>query len=220
MQVTELIESITEAQHWFNTSKTRPLVVVACQDHYGCTKAFKFPSETRFGGKLLQIKRFYDMKSALQSVVQSVDYLRFDFENDTIAPIISDNRIWLEMQVLVEAMGPLLLLLRLADCNAPTLSKVKGTVDLVASKMVDTGNDTVADKICACFHRMVPELTSDIANAAYVLDPQFVDKSKHADQSVMLSFWLLSHVNRYILPKTLPGHEPAPKWSTNSPRSE
>ena len=198
VQVAELIVTITEAQHWFNTSKTRPLVVIACQDHYGCTKAFKFPSETRFGGKLLQIKRFYDMKSALQSVVQSADYLRFDFENDTIAPIISDNLIWLQMQVIVEAMGPLLLLLRLADCNAPTLSKVKGTVDLIATKMVDSGNDTVSDKICACFHRMVPELTSDIANAAYVLDPQFIAKSKHADHTVMRSFWLVARESLHI----------------------
>ena len=198
MQVAALIVTITEAQHWFNTNKTRPLVDIACQDHYGCSKAFKFPAVTRFAGKLIQIKRFYDMKSALQSVVQSADYLRFEFEDDTVAPVISGIEIWAEMDVVVEAMGPLLLLLRLADSNAPTLSKVKGTVDLVASKMVDTGNDTVSDRICACFHRMVPELTSDIANAAYVLDPQFIEKSKHADQSVMRSFWLVARESLHI----------------------
>ena len=143
MQVAALIVTITEAQHWFNTNKTRPLVDIACQDHYGCSKAFKFPAVTRFAGKLIQIKRFYDMKSALQSVVQSADYLRFEFEDDTVAPVISGIEIWAEMDVVVEAMGPLLLLLRLADSNAPTLSKVKGTVDLVASKMIDTGNDFI-----------------------------------------------------------------------------
>ena len=198
VQVAEMIEAITEAQHWFNTNKTRPLVAIACEQHYGCTKAFKFPAETRFGGKLLQCKRFYDMKSALQTVVQSADYLRFDFEDDAIAPIISDNAMWDHIGMVVEAMGPLLLLMRLGDSNAPTMSKVRGTVDLVGSQMVDTGNDTVTDKISACFHAMVPELTSDIANAAYVLDPQFIAKSKNADQSVMRSFWLVARESLHI----------------------
>ena len=170
----------------------------ACIDHYGEPKQFKFPAETRFAGKLLQLKRFDDMKAALISVVQSADYLRFDFQDDTFAPQITDNDLWAQMDVIVEACGPLLLLLRLADSTAPTLSKVKGTVDLVASKMIDTGNETLTDRISACFHNMVPELTSDIANAAYVLDPQFVRKSKNADQAVMLSFWTVARASLHI----------------------
>ena len=173
-------------------------MVKACIDHYGEAKQFKFPAETRFCGKLLQIKRFNDMKAALLSVVQSAGYLRFDFQDDEIAPRVTANDIWDTMDVIVEALGPLLLLLRLADSTAPTLSKVKGTVDLVASKMIDTGNETLTDRISACFHNMVPELTSDIANAAYVLDPQFVRKSKNSDQAVMLSFWTVARASLHI----------------------
>ena len=131
-------------------------------------------------------------------MVQSVEYLRSEFEDDTVAPQISGNDMWGQVDVIVEGMEPMILVLRLTDSNAPTLSKVKVTVDLVASKMIDTGNETLTDRISACFHRMVPELTSDIANAAYVLDPQFVRNSKDADQSVMLSFWKVARTSLHI----------------------
>ena len=69
--IDELIEWMTDAQKWFGTNKLAPLVKYFCQKHYGSTRNFIFPAETRFAGKLLQIKRFFNMKSALQQCVLS-----------------------------------------------------------------------------------------------------------------------------------------------------
>ena len=198
-QVGELVELVNDAQHWFNTHKTRPLVAAATMQHYNVERHFMFPSDTRFAGKLLQLKRFQSMKNALQSVVSSADYLRFQFEDDEIAPAITAADMWEIMDVIVDACGPLLLLLRLCDSNAPTLSKLRATVDLVKTKMVDTGNDTLTDRIAACFHRRAPELCSDMANAAYCLDPQFIDKSRAAPAEVMASFWKVARESLHIV---------------------
>ena len=85
--------------------------------------------------------------------------------------------------------GPILLLLRLADGNGATLSKLKGTLEYIRSIMVDEGDNTLEDQICTAFHNRAPELECDISSAAYVLDPQFVNKSRNTDTSVMNSFW-------------------------------
>ena len=139
------------------------------------------------------------MKAALQSVVTSADYLRFQFEDDTVAPMITDTDMWDMMDVVINACGPLLLLLRLTDSNAPTLSKLRASVDMVKSKMVDSGNDTITDRIAAAYHKRAPQLCSDIANAAYVLDPQFIQKSKSAPPDVMISFWTVARESLHIV---------------------
>ena len=56
-----LLEWITEAQHWFSTNKLKPLLQIFCREHYGTTRAFIYPADTRFAGRLLQIKRFLSM---------------------------------------------------------------------------------------------------------------------------------------------------------------
>ena len=52
------------------------------------------------------------------------------------------------------------------------------------------GNHTLEDQISVAFHNRAPELECDVSNAAYVLDPQFVSKSRNnSDSNVMKSFW-------------------------------
>ena len=58
---------------------------------------------------------------------------------------------------------------------------------------------TLQDKIAAAFHARVPELCSDLANAAYVLDPQFIAKSRTAPGDVMTSFWKVARGSLHIL---------------------
>ena len=59
--------------------------------------------------------------------------------------------------------------------------------------MIDSGNHTLEDQIAVAFHNSDPELECDVSNAAYVLDPQFVSKSrKNSDSDVMKSFWKVS----------------------------
>ena len=93
------------------------------------------------------------------------------------------------MSTVCETVGPILLLIRLADSNGATLSKLKGTVDYLKTKFVDHGTDSLEDRIAEAFLHRAPELESDIASAAYVLDQQFVHKSKHASSEVMQHFW-------------------------------
>ena len=144
------------------------------------------------------------MKKAIQQLVKSAQYQRFDLVNaetgtDDIGIRIQGRNVWRLMETITTAAGPVLLLLRLADSNAPTLSKLKGTVDYIASCMVDSGSNTLQDKICAAFHSRAHELESDIASAAYVLDPQFVRKSRDAGGDVMGAFW---NVARRVLRNT------------------
>ena len=129
------------------------------------------------------------MKSALQQCVLSAQYLRFNFKDDIFATRISSPDVWDLMKQIITAAGPVLLLLRLADCNTATLSKLKGTVDYVAKLLPDTGSDTLQDKIAIAFHNRAPELESDIADAAWVIDPQFIDKSRKSSSELMSRFW-------------------------------
>ena len=191
-EIDEVISFVTDAQKWFLTNKLGPLLQKFCIQHYGVSRAFIFPAETRFAGKLLQLKRFLSMKNALQQLVQSAQYLRFNFERDPFAGRISGGGIWDLIKRVTSTAAPVLLLLRLADTNEPTLSKLKGTVDYIKGKMIDTGTNTLEDKICVAFQNRSPELEFDISSAAYILDPQFIMKSRRAGADVMKAFWTVS----------------------------
>ena len=140
----------------------------------------------------MQIKRFLSMRDALQQLVESEEYTRFEFENDMFATRLSRGEVWRLMARVTQAAGPVLLLLRLADSNVSSLSKLKGTVDYVTSLMVDSGDNTLEDQIAVAFHNRAPELECDVANAAYVLDAQFVPQSRNVNADVMKSFWKVS----------------------------
>ena len=191
-EIADLLEWLADAQKWFTTNKLGPLLQRFCREHYLTTRAFINPSETRFAGKLLQIKRFLSMKSALQQLVKSSQYQRFNFLEDVFIDKISGTDVWELMSAVCKTAGPILLLIRLADSHGGTLSKLKGTVDYIKSQLIDTGAGRIQDDIAAAFHNRAPELDSDIASAAYVLDPQFLDQSRHASSTVMSSFWQIS----------------------------
>ena len=188
-EVNDLITFLTNAQHWFGTNKLGPLLKEFCLQHYGTSRSFYFPAVTRFAGKLLQIKRFLSMKASLQQLVQSAQYLRFRFDPDPFAMRISGRAVWELMERVTSTVGPILLLLRLADSNAATLSKLKGTIDYIKTKLSDQGNDSLEDKICVAFHNRCPELECDISSASYVLDPQFIMKSRRPTAEIMAAFW-------------------------------
>ena len=132
------------------------------------------------------------MKAALISLVQSAKYLRFELEGDVFAPRIGQDTVWRLIERIVTKCGPILLLLRLADSNAPTLCKIKGTLEYLKTKFVDTGSNSLEDKICVAFNNRAPEFECDIASAAYVLDPQFIKSSRMTPRDVMRSFWEVS----------------------------
>ena len=132
------------------------------------------------------------MRDALQQLVESEEYTRFEFENDIFAERLTDGRVFRLISRITRTAGPVLLLLRLADSASSTLSKLKGTVDYISSLMLDDGKNTLEDQIAVAFNNRAPELECDVSNAAYVLDAQFVFKSRNADSDVMKSFWKVS----------------------------
>ena len=129
------------------------------------------------------------MKRALQAVVQSQKYTRFNFADDDFADRIVDTDLWDLIDTVTDKCGPLLLLTRLADSSKPTLSKMKGVIEYLKALYVDEGHDSLEDLIAQAFHRRVGAMESDVMSAAYILDQQFIKHSTNADQETMTSFW-------------------------------
>ena len=130
------------------------------------------------------------MKLALQQCVGGPQYTRYNFADDVYADRIVQDDVWDLQSRIIKCLGPLLLIVRLGDMKKGTLSKLKGTVDYVKSLMVETGDGSLEDKIAHIFHDNVGDLESDVASAAYVIDPQFVHKSKNVTIEVMNSGFL------------------------------
>ena len=156
------------------------------------------------------------MKLALQECVKSEKYLTYNFDNDVYAPrILTDGNAvaatgasasasavstaagslidcWSLMEKICEHAGPLLLLIRLGDLRQATLSKLRGTVDYMKTLMVVTGDGSLEDQIAQCFHKRVKDLESPVADCAYMIDPQFIAKSREAPAPLMKKFWQVS----------------------------
>ena len=190
--IASVITFVADAQHWFSTQRVGPLLKRFCIEYYGTTLSFVWPADTRMFGKFLQLMRFKKMKQAIRSTVVSAQYERFCFEGDRFKDRIMGDDLWHLLDEITHHVGPLLLLLRLADSNAATLSKLKGTVEYLRKIYVDSGGDTLKDKISVAFINRAPELECDISSAAYILDPQFVFKSRNAPREVMQAFWRVS----------------------------
>ena len=93
-EIKELTEWLLDDQKWFSTGKVGSLLKSHCIRLYKTTRSFIFPAETRFAGKLLQIKRFLLMKDALQTLVRGEEYQRFEFEDDLFASRIESTALW------------------------------------------------------------------------------------------------------------------------------
>ena len=188
-----LDEWMTDAQHWFSTHavasfrKDQKLPGEPC--------SFVWPAQTRYCGLILKIKRFREMKDLLRRVVNSGVYLEKRFVNDHIADSINGVDKWDLMDRVIETMGPLLLLCRLADSQKPVVSKLYGTQLYVRSKMEKAakkgGAGSVEDKICKVFLGRWSEMQADIVCATYMLEPLFVDQSK-ASVTCTIKLWELA----------------------------
>ena len=74
-----------------------------------------------------------------------------------------------------------------------TLSKLKGTVEYIQTVMVDSGEDSLEDRISVAFHNRAPELDCDVVSAAYVLDQQFINPytvSRYSGFTWVISYFL------------------------------
>ena len=176
----ELNKWITEAQHWFASHTLTSMRMDMKQP--GEKTGFVWPAVTRYGGLLLKIKRFLSMKDLLRRIVNSGVYTEKNFTEDPFKDHILGADKWSLMERVTDTMGPLLLLIRLADGQKPVISKLHGTQLYVRSKLeqsaVRAGADSVESKILRVFLTRWGEMQSDIVGATYMLDPLFVDKSR------------------------------------------
>ena len=178
-----LNEWVTQAQHWFCTHALSSLRIE--MKHPGEKSAFVWPVITRYVGLLLKLKRFHGMKALLRRIVGSGVYVEKNFAEDPIKDVVLGADIWALMQRVIDTMGPLLLLCRLADGQKPVISKLHGTQLYVRSKLEASAArsgaaDSVESKILQVFLTRWGEMQAPIVGATYMLDPLFVDKSKTA----------------------------------------
>ena len=199
---------ITEAQHWFSTHAMKGLIDALAEVDE--PKKFIWPVCTRFCGLLLKIKRFREMRDLLRRVATSGVYVEKNFLEDKVKPEIVAADPWALMDRVIEVMGPLLLLCRLADGQKPVMSKLYGTQLYVKDQMQTVAEATpegsVERKIFAVFTNRWPGLQSDIAQATYCLDPLFVDKSKTA-AGCIIKLWQLA---RKVIKKHSQNHKTRP----------
>ena len=182
MELSDLNEWITDAQHWFSTHALKGLINQLAEP--GEPKTFIWPACTRYCGTLLKIKRFRSMRELLRRVVTSGVYVEKNFKEDPIKPAVLAADVWSCMDRVIKTMGPLLLLCRLADGQKPVMSKLYGTQLYVRQQIESVAEQSalgsVERKICAVFLSRWKEMQSDIASATYCLDPLFVNNSKNA----------------------------------------
>lgn len=194
--ITELVETnewITNCQHWFTTHACASFLRDQAQP--GEKKTFVWPAVTRYCGVLLKWKRFLEMKPLLRRVVTSGVYTEKNFVDDPYPDVINGAEVWTKIDRVVQMMGPLLLLCRLADGQKPVMSKLHGTQLHVRKLMQDraaaAGDGSVEQKICDIFLERWPEMQSEIASAAYMLEPLFVHNSSRS-AACTIHLWKLA----------------------------
>ena len=189
----ELDEWITDAQHWFSTHACSSFL--KGQALPGEPTAFVWPAVTRYCGLLLKIKRFLKMKPLLRRVVNSGVYRDKNFIDDPFVDVINADEKWDLMQIVTNTMGPLLLLCRLADGQKPVMSKLHGTQLYVRQKIeacaLEAGVGSIEEQIFDVFMDRWPEMQNEIIGATYMLEPLFVDKSKHS-AACTVNLWNLA----------------------------
>ena len=163
---------------------------------------FIWPACTRFCGTLLKIKRFREMRDLLRRTVASGVYVEKNFLEDDIKADIVAPDVWAACDSVINMLGPLLLLCRLADGQKAVMSKLYGTQLYVRHQMefiADASPEgSVERKIWEVFLSRWSGLQSDVAQATYCLDPLFVAKSKNA-AACIVKLWKLA---RKVTPQT------------------
>ena len=189
----ETDEWMTDAQHWFSTHAVSSMRKSQALAHE--PTAFVWPACTRYCGKMLKWKRFDKMKTLLRRVVNSGVYVEKNFVDDPFPDAINGPEKFALIKRVTDAMGPLLLLCRLADGQKPVISKLYGTQLYVRSQMEAAarlgGADSVEEKILQVFMSRWKEMQCEVVCATYMLEPLFVDQSKTSVKCT-IALWTLA----------------------------
>ena len=119
------------------------------------------------------------------------------FDDSLIDDKINGEVLWEELDRVLLA-APLLCLARLGDTAGSTLRKLPKAVLWcnekfeVMNKMSQVGDDGLKSLMYQCWLGSMEEFQSPITDAAYVLDPQWINESRNADAAVMENFWTIA----------------------------
>ena len=174
-------------------------------------------------GKLLQYYRFRKRKALMINTVNDHEYIErhYELSSDSLGDPIKValletawDSIWAKIDAVIAAMGPLLLLCRLADGQKGTMSKYHGTLLHSRDQLASMADDMpvlavlgrrIVELVNEQFEARWEEMQSDIATASYMLDPQFLPKS--ADIGDKSPFWRVAKKVTNLLDADWPQHQ-------------
>ncbi len=91
------------------------------QDQY---LGFVKPSECQMAGEIIACLHLIRLKLTLQAVITSAEFLTLKQHRD-IAMVLSKETVWDYLFAIARAFYPLMSIVRLADCCAPGMDKLK-----------------------------------------------------------------------------------------------
>ena len=197
-QVAKLVETVIDIQNWFGgNQKVAAILNNMCLKVYGQTRKFLWAPETCFVKILLLLKQFKRLMGALRATVEGDAYKSLHSVDTSIDDKITGEVMWDELDRVLLA-APLMCLVRLGDTAGSTLSKLRKTVLWVNEKfeavkdITQVDGDELEGLMYNCWLDRMEEFQSPIANAAYMLDSQWVNESRNAGAVVMENFWAIA----------------------------
>ena len=126
---------------------------------------------TRFGLFFVMLHRLFQLRDVLISCVTCAEWIsRFpdgrDETADEVKAIIMDAQFWTNVEKLIVVVWPLLQLLRLGDCDKPslyTIYKASKSTESRLSELNDEGHVEYMDEVVGAFEQYSPNLYSDAA---------------------------------------------------------
>ena len=192
--------------HHFPLAKLREYTVKKLGGPCELVKA----AATRFGTNTLVGERLLKLKGALQATCTDEAYLEKNYvdkinteeesgsgrvvrtnKGGTAGKLCLDNRpttgFWARCDSHVQATLPMLKMLRRFDSSAPTLGKLYSSWHELGQHFETTASEFKKDALEKHAARWAYGYT-EIAGAAYVLDPEFHGHEQHKNNEVMTSF--------------------------------
>ena len=141
------------------------------------------PGDTRFASFFLMLKRFIAVRGSLRKMINDPDWdewvagakPKVQIKARAAEDTINSKSILRLAQALINATGPVVSLLRMADCNVPCLGKVYYRMYSLGCTLRDAGLDTDHESAVEdIFTERWEYMHNDIYAAGYALDPEFL----------------------------------------------
>ena len=181
----KLLEDIKHVLHFFRGPHFQTCLLRQMCQTWDVPNLF-FCAETRFAMLFMLAHRMGATKPAIMAALTSKEFADTKPDDEHgVAEMLREGDFFRRCQAAVDLLWPLMLLLRRTDGNAPVLSKVVGMALQFKASMgnragrpaalVPDGAVKHAQEVLAKYW---DDLNSEIAVAAYVIDPEFLSSTK------------------------------------------